>query len=102
MKARPAKFEFVFWPCGDAKSGKLGWNLMEKHGFVSSAPSAQGSHSFALIFKHCLVIQNMPAEIDARLYCALMTQAMAIGAQAESPAQPADSLVSPPQIAGVP
>lgn len=74
-------------------------DLLEKLGFIALAPGAQGPRSFALIFNPYLVIRNKRADIDARLYNALMAQAMAIGAQGEV-ASPALPTSLPPPAAG--
>jgi hypothetical protein len=59
-------------------AGRL--DLLEKLGFIKLAPGAQGARSFALIINPHLVVKRKRAEIDPRLFNALLSQAAAIGA----------------------
>ena len=75
-------------------------DLLEKHGFIALAPGAQGRRSFALIFNPYQVIQRKRSEIIPSFYNALVSQAMAIGAQGfASPSQEGSSALPSQRIA---
>ena len=56
-------------------------DLLQRLGFIRLAPGAQGPRSFALIFNPYLIVRSKKAEIEPRLYNALLSQAVAIGGQ---------------------
>src|SRR5438067_2990758 len=55
-------------------------DLLQKLGFVSLAPGAQGDRSFALLFNPYAVIKKLRPKIPKDLYNALVAQANAVGA----------------------